>query len=111
MIADGNKEIMNVKNQKFDTFFKHPLSLHRYLNSSKDDADDLDLELLGTKFVKLLSDVHEALIGAIFADSGNLVTTDKCISKMMASRYVMYFPLKENSRTKVLNILNSKKYC
>ncbi|TNV87559.1 hypothetical protein FGO68_gene11487 [Halteria grandinella] len=111
MISENYSTVMDKMKMSYDISFKYGFTLQRFQNNSQEDTEEFDLDLISGHFVKILSDVHEALIGSIFADSASLVTTDQCISKLISSRYVFNFPLKENPRTRVLNILNSKSYC
>lgn len=62
------------------------------------------------KYVKVYSDIMEALIGAIFLDSGDFERTEICVKHMLQSRFVTAMPLKDHERTKTLNLFNSKLY-
>ena len=72
--------------------------------------EDIDLVELQDKFVKIFSDVMEAIIGAIFLDSGDFKRTEIAVRHMLQSRLISAMPLKDHERTKTLNLFNSKPY-
>lgn len=62
---------------------KHQLTLKAYKYSDDADNDEIEFAQLQERHIKLLSDVMEAVIGAIFQDSGNLFMTENAVLRLM----------------------------
>jgi dsRNA-specific ribonuclease len=77
---------------------------------SSENIKNLDFTSLGNDFVKVIPDIFEALFGSIFLDCGDISKTKKMILRMMKSRFINYFPVRENHRSKAISTLESKRY-
>ena len=73
----------------------------------------LDLDQLYEATLKIFGDVFESLIGAIFIDSESITVTWSVLHRLMEPYIPIYSDLnnlQEHSRTKLLELWNSKSY-
>ena len=79
----------------------------------KETYEALDLNLLQNHQLKIFGDVFESLLGAVFMDSGCLVTTERVLMGLLLPYIEVYTDLdtmQHNPRTLLFEEWNSKKY-
>lgn len=102
-------ERANAFKQQFDEYVARVHDLLRQQGSTKETQKPLDLDDLYEKALKILGDVFESLVGAVFIDSECMHTTWCVLHRLMEPYLDLYSnlqTLQDHSRTKLLELWN-----